>query len=262
MLYNLSSKNVIVNIIDVDSEKYSGLEKSYSSVSKSSLLKFSIPDFLQEIDKALYVDGDILVLKDISKIFEYDISDVYAAVIKDGPKDKIEGGKKHAYYGEPKYFNSGVMYLNLKKMREDKMSHKLIDFRLNEYNYFMDQDAFNQVFNGKVKYLSVLYDFMLHLISYRNTKYSIEQLVDFYELKSYQNIDDLFNDIVILHYTFYKPWKYYDVPFNEIWMEYYKKSPLFNEKLQRESIMTELYNSKGYVFARKISKFIRKIIKN
>lgn len=259
-IQSLKREKTIINVISVDSNMYNGLEKSYSNVSKSALLKFSIADYLSEIDKVLYLDGDTIILKDLTNMYNIDISDNYAAVVKDGPKDKIAGGKKHSYYGENTYFNSGMMLLNLSKIRQEGIAKKLIEFRLNEYNYFMDQDAFNRIFKEKVTYLGLEYDFMLHLISYINSSFSLEQLTKFYNLKPYNSIDDLFENISIIHYTFDKPWKFFDIPFNEIWMYYFRNSPVHDLVLIRNSIMTKMYKTKTYTFSRKISKLIRKLL--
>lgn len=256
----LKRDKVEIEIIPVNSNKYKGQEKEYSNVSKSALLKFSIADYLKKINKVLYLDGDTIILKDLSDMDNIDLYGNYAAVVKDGPKDIIVGGKKHSYYGESSYFNSGVMLLNLAKIRQDGIVEKLIKFRLNEYNYFMDQDAFNMIFKGKVLYLGLEYDFMLHLISYINSKFSLKQLLNYYSLKEYKTIDDLFNNISIIHYTFDKPWKYFDIPFNEIWMYYFKLSPVYVNNLNRSSIMTKMYMTKTYTFSRKLSKFIRNLL--
>ncbi len=256
---NLLSNNFQINFIDVSSEKYKILEKSYSKVSSSSLLKFEIPNLLPQINKVLYLDGDVIVTKSLLHLFNTDISNKYAAVVRDGPKEFIVGGKKHWFYGEKNYFNSGMMLMNLDIMRKNDISKKLLEYRLNEYNYFMDQDAFNMVFAGKVRFVGVENDFLLHLISYQNKNLSIQQLNNFYETRGYQNLDELFNEVVIFHYTFGKPWRYYDVPFNEIWMNYFKKSPFFSKELNRISIMTDMYNKKSYRVGRIISKIFRTI---
>lgn len=144
ILKKLSTDKVKVIIRNVDSSTYHGLEKEYSNVTCSSLFKFNIATELTELDKALYIDGDVIVLSDLEALYNHSLNEKYAVVIKDGPKPKkIPGGKKHEFYRNDNYFNSGVMLLNLKKMREDNIPQKLIDYRLNEYNYFMDQDAFN-----------------------------------------------------------------------------------------------------------------------
>lgn len=259
VLSSLERDGFAVNLIDANSDRYKGLEKKYSRVSISSLLKFSIPEYLPHVKKVLYMDGDILVLKDLSDLFATDIEGKYAAVISDGPKDFVAGGKKHAFYGDKTYFNSGVMLLNLEQMRADGITERLIDYRLNEYNYFMDQDAFNRVLNTNVVHLGVEYDFLLHLISYQNKHFSLEQLIDFYGLKQYSSIDELFDEIRILHYTFGKPWKYYDIPFNEKWMEVYNGTVYRDRKLFRKSMLTEIYNTKSHRIGRKLSNIFRSV---
>lgn len=258
-LLSLERENFTVRLIDADSDRYKGLEKKYSRVSISSLLKFSIPEYLPTVDRVLYMDGDVLVLGDLSSLFSMNLDEKYAAVISDGPKDFVAGGKKHAYYGEKTYFNSGVMLLNLKKMREDGIPNRLIEFRLHEYNYFMDQDAFNRVLQNNVVYLGVEYDFLLHLISYQNKQFSLQQLINFYGLKPYASLDELFQSIRVLHYTFGKPWKYFDVPFNEKWMEVYNDTVFKDRKLQRRSMLTEIYNTKSHRIGRKMSSIFRSV---
>lgn len=261
---SLENDTCRVNIISVDSSRYQGLEKKYSSVSRSSLLKFSIPDIIKELDKILYIDGDVIVKKDISELYDIELNDYYAAVVADGPKKKIAGGKKHAYYGDPLYFNSGMMLLNLKKMREDNMASKLINFRLNEYNYFMDQDAFNRVLGSNVIHISLKYDMMLHLISFQNEDFTMKQLCDFYKADNYATIDDIMDDAVVLHYTLAKPWKYYDIPGADDWMIYYKRSPYSSTTLNRKSFTTYVLNAKIYRIARSFNSVIgtlRKLIK-
>ena len=256
ILKSLENDSCKVKIVDVDSSGYKGLEKKHSSVSRASLLKFSIPEIIKDVDKVLYIDGDVIVKKDLSELYNITLGEKYAAVVADGPKKAIAGNKKHSYYGDPSYFNSGMMLLNIKKMRKDGLTKKLVDFRLNEYNYFMDQDAFNKVLGGNVVYLSLKYDMMFHLISFMNEDCSIEQLKDFYHLDCYDTIDEMLEDAVILHYTLAKPWKYYDIPGANDWIFFYKKSPFASNLLKRTSFMTYVLNAKRYRFARKVNSFL------
>lgn len=117
-------------------------------------------------------------------------------------------------------------------------------------------------FGNNIEFASVLYDFMLHLISYKNSNFSLKQLSQFYDINLYENIDTLFENIKIVHYTFDKPWKYYDIPFAEKWMYYYNKSPFNKEKLNRKSYLTTIYNSKAYSLGRKFAKILHFFVKN
>lgn len=148
---NLSEKNkdyfkVFKNIELLDLEnKYKDLDLKHLYVSKAALFKFDLAEIFKNYDKVLYLDSDILILRDFSKLLKTDIEKYYAAVVKDisaflrGDAQKIGLGKN--------YFNSGMMLLNTKKMRQDNIKEKLIKTRLNSSSKkFMDQDTFNIVF--------------------------------------------------------------------------------------------------------------------
>ena len=51
--------------------------------SLAALFKFLLPDLLNELDKVLYLDGDIIVRKALDELYATDISDFYAAAVID-----------------------------------------------------------------------------------------------------------------------------------------------------------------------------------
>ena len=50
-------------------------------VSRADLFKFFIPEMFQNFDKILYLDSDILVLKDISEIYNYNLENKIIGVL-------------------------------------------------------------------------------------------------------------------------------------------------------------------------------------
>ncbi|MCK7489743.1 MAG: hypothetical protein MZU79_05535 [Anaerotruncus sp.] len=89
-------------------------------VTSAAYLKFDLPDLIPNQDKVLYLDGDIIIQKDLSDLFEINIKDYYAGAVKDiGLIDNDLNIKN--------YFNSGVMLLNLKLMRENNASTALLN---------------------------------------------------------------------------------------------------------------------------------------
>ena len=95
-------------------------------VSPSALIKFELPELLPDVlGKVLYLDGDIIVQKDLTAIFNENIENVYAGVVSDTPTGAAEFRK---YYNNKysSYFNAGVLLLNLKKLCEDHISELLI----------------------------------------------------------------------------------------------------------------------------------------
>jgi len=143
LLCSLAEDSIIIDILDLSqSEIIRKCRIEGLHVSTAALYKFSIAELFPEIDKMLYLDGDVLIQKDLKELYKTNIENVYAAVVKDykptiyKPSQMEKLGVNHTAY-----FNSGVMLLNLKKLREDNLKNKLLQYRLNGINYFMDQDA-------------------------------------------------------------------------------------------------------------------------
>ena len=89
------------------------------------LWKAALSKVLPNVDKVLCLDSDAIVVDDISEIFDTDVEDYYFAAVPE-PKSSLNRA------GEP-YYNFGVSYQNLKKLREDRIDDKIIA-RLNTPN--------------------------------------------------------------------------------------------------------------------------------
>lgn len=218
ILENLESDFVKINlIVEKNIKKYKKLTIKNFHVSEAALYKFDLANLL-DCDKVIYIDGDTLIKKDLSELYSVDIENKYAAVIKDyKPLTYSPSHLEFLKINHNAYFNSGIMLLNLKLIREEDLYSKLLDYRINGINKFMDQDTLNVVFKENVVYLNLKYNVMTSIVSY----FKLNEINEYYEL-NYKNIEDLYNDANILHLcTKFKPWIYHNVPFADEWKEYY-----------------------------------------
>ena len=202
-----------------------------------------------------YLDSDIVVLKDLTEFYNTCISEVYACVIEDCleliRKHLPHSGFKKEYNIDP-YFNSGVMLLNLKKLREDNIGTKLVESKLKNSKWpYMYQSQFNYLFKGKCNFKNKTFNFLNTLFEYPSEQYL--HLIKKDDGNKYSDIYELIKDIVILHMTGNKkPWKYKEnVPMSGTWLKYYKLSPYKNVPLifKIEDTSTE---SKRLEFYKKI----------
>ena len=192
-------------------------DDTHPYVTSAAIFKFDIANILSDYNKVLYIDCDTIVLKDLSELFNIDINDYYAAAVKDFIANEIL--KQHLPLGIKNYFNSGVMLLNAKLLRENNIKELLLDYKINkDRRHFMDQDCFNFIFNSKVIFIKPKYNYMR-----TNSSYDKTVLDNFFEC-------DTSEDIVILHITWLKPWnenvteeKY----FYDFW-NYYQYTDYFN----------------------------------
>lgn len=199
ILNNLNEKNAVINIIK-ETNKYTNVGFFHKHVSKAALFKFQIPNIFSDLDKILYLDGDMLIKHDLTELYNIDLENNYAAVVKDYAGQRIE--KHHLKINHKDYFNSGTMLLNLIKMRNDNMPAKLLDIKKHEtFYHFMDQDALNIGFEEKVIYLSPKYNLML-----ANLNYDKNDIANFYNLKI-NELEQIIKDPIIIHLTNkIKPW--------------------------------------------------------
>ena len=225
--YEFKGSNADIYIIKASLEKFKGIRIS-GHFTSTVYLKFDLPDLIPNQDKVLYLDSDVIIQKDLNDLFEININDYYAGVVKDiGLVDNDLNFKN--------YFNSGVMLLNLKLMRENDASTALLNIRKTADNVtYMDQDCFNILFDKKVKLLPVIYNCFYNL--FLRNKYTLDFINKCFET-NYSSLDNIKKDSYIIHLASYdKPWIYFNSVFVREWDEYFKKSPFKLHELKRKSI--------------------------
>ncbi|MCD8381699.1 MAG: glycosyltransferase [Clostridiales bacterium] len=222
-----ASDSVAIHILREDADRFASLHQFSSSAicvaSPSALLKFILPELLPQYDKVLYLDGDILVRTDLSELYATDLeNNMVAAVIDSGSiyyKHKFTLLVEH-------YFNSGVMVLNLKQMRQENMTEALIHTKqeLNDSN-LMDQNVLNVVFDHRVKCLPIWYNFLAINLQRSRKKWDLSDINELYGTQ-FQSREELFDSWRILHFSSKdKPWKNPFVLFADKWMETYRSLP-------------------------------------
>lgn len=232
VLQTFNRPDVQLQVVEARPEQqYEGVVSGNAHVSAAALYKFSLADIFPDCDKLLYMDGDVLVRQDLSDFYAMDLTGVYAAVVKDyraivskpNPMEFLP--VKHQAY-----FNSGVMLLNLKRMRQCDMKRRLIDYRLHGINHFMDQDTLNVVFDEQVAYLPIYYNGMYSTL----THFSAGDICTYYAMEPRNSIDEICGDCKILHLCSpTKPWNYVDSWHAREWYAYYKQSPFQKKPLYR-----------------------------
>ncbi|WP_044936436.1 glycosyltransferase family 8 protein [Pseudobutyrivibrio sp. LB2011] len=232
IIIDVNNDSLIEGIVDIDEHH----------VTKSACYKFFIPNILNNVEIALYLDCDVIINKDIRAIFEYEINDVSCAVVEK-PLDGDSLGKRIGLE-EGKYFNTGVMLMNLKMMRDKMYPQKLFEYKKKHQNLskLMDQDVFNIVLNNDVLYIPTRYNFLMSLFMYHKFEEINMRLFN----DAYISPRDCIFDQVVIHCVDkYKPWDYEIPYFSEIFMKYYSKSFFGNERLNLVSLLYQL-NKNNY----------------
>ncbi len=106
-----------------------------SSYPLTIYLRLFIPHFIPEdVEKVLYLDVDMIVRKDLATLFATDLGDNVVAAVQD-PRlmtfDNHWGGIKNykelGFAGDTHYFNSGLLLMDARKWREQKVAERTIE---------------------------------------------------------------------------------------------------------------------------------------
>ncbi len=173
-----------------------------------------IANMFSHLDKAIYLDSDIVLNDDIANLYDIDIKDNLLGGCYDtsishnsdlyGYTEKAIGVKK------TEYINSGILLMNLKEMRQQKFQEHFLNL-LNKYHFDSvapDQDYINAICNGKIYYLDRKWDAMP------------------------DEMDKPLKQPSLIHYNlFSKPWNYSGIQYEEYFWRYAKTSGYLTEIL-------------------------------
>lgn len=214
-------------------------------VSPTAIFKFFIPELFPALDKILYLDSDILILDDLASLWEEDVSGVYAAVVCDNQTIiGHEGHLKWLGFAHEKYFNSGVMLLNLDKMRNDEITSRLMEYRISGKNRFMDQDALNVVFDNCVRFVPVRYNCLNWLF----LTCTLDQLREcFGESQIGQTVEQTMDIAAVLHIGgSEKPWLC-ELPYYTPLYRKYAALAGWELEFPKVSVVMPVYNSSKHL---------------
>ncbi len=178
---------------------------------KSTYYRFFIPDLFPQYDKGLYLDCDIAVSGDVLKLYNTELGDNYVAAVTDRVITDIpvfnEYSEKVLCVNNRDYFNAGILVMNLKKFREEKILvniQKLMEWKT--FKVAQDQDYLNVFCHNKVVYLD-----------------------ERWNLTPFPYLDKNIKPYIVHYKINWKPWHYSGVNYEEYFWKYADMSPYKDE---------------------------------
>lgn len=191
-------------------------------VTIATYFRLLIPNLLPDsFNKVIYLDSDLIINEDLGKLWDADLGDHHLLAVQDSSVPLVsspEGLANYQELGIPanfKYFNGGVLVINLDKWRTENVSLKVIEYlkKNKEHVRWWDQDGLNAILAGKWGELDTHWNIMLlpHLYSGASED---------------PHKENLYNGIVtspcIIHFaSSSKPWSYtYKFPAKNLFFKY------------------------------------------
>lgn len=213
-----------VRFYDVDITQFKNVSISGKpNLSKTCYFRILLSSLVSDqVEKILYLDCDVIVLKDVSTLFQLDLENYGVAAVE----DVMPGFDYHRnIIGidlKQTGFCSGVLMINLKYWREHDCEKHMLDFgnRMGHKLWMEDQDILNHEFRGH--WFKLPYKYM-------KTPMSIASL----DLQQrWADLEEYAFDPVIIHYAAHvKPWLDIPIPDGKYYWEYVKRSGFPNPKV-------------------------------
>lgn len=194
----------------VNPNLFKNAPRSKGSWTEIVYYRFLVPEILQEYDKAIYSDVDVLFKGDLSELFEEDISEFEFGAVKAEKNSPNTICHKHFDDNKNEFiFWSGFMLFNCKKFREENIFDELIKNAKKYYNElkFFDLDLVNITCN-KIFPIDLKYCIMQSI--YYNEDY--KKRTEYQYLKNIYTdelIENSKENTIIVHYggSPGKPWR-------------------------------------------------------
>jgi lipopolysaccharide biosynthesis glycosyltransferase len=135
-----------------------------SYLTDATLLRLQLPSVLEGVDKVIYLDCDLIVLKDIAPLYDTDLSDFPLGACLDfwltsAPAPAPPGWAVEEWRtflsevvglaDHKTYFNAGVLVMDLEKFRSAHLMRAAEAFlHKNHRTRYVDQDALNHAVDG------------------------------------------------------------------------------------------------------------------
>lgn len=238
--------NVYIEQYSLDSTVLEKFRVSHH-VSKATYFRLLLAEILPgDIDKVLFLDSDIVVNGTLEQILALNFTDdnsvdstgheyyIFAADHKYSETD-LKRLEAMEFKGD-KYFNAGIMYINLKMWRSDNIAEILLNnaAKYNEQLLWWDQDVLN-----------ITFDRQWGELDYKYNAFGLNEKKD--------------DDYKIIHYTgSSKPWHFKNKhPYRQLYWKYLKMTPYKRYIAEDFTVLKALKRIVPYTMKAKIKKWMK-----
>ena len=200
-------------------------------------IDFFIPDVFKKYEKIIYLDCDILVLRDLKDLHFFNFTTSIAVckeflsisnVLNNVDRYYINFiNMKKPFKDIRNYVQAGVLIYNIKKCLTNNFTQKCLDaLKYLENPPIVDQDVINSAFEGDISFLDSRWNFAWNLpIRYPD-------FLNSFSKEFIKDILKIINDHYIIHYCdVFKPWNSPHLPKADIWWQYARETPFYEEIL-------------------------------
>ncbi len=235
-----------IDFIDI-SEYVEEVKSHFKNVYHFSVVTYYrlfIASLFPQYKKIVYLDCDVVVVGDVSKIYFLDMRDNILAAVADSHVRNTQEFRDYAEVAigvDPDgYINAGVLVINLEEFRKNSIKEKFIRL-ITEYDFDLldpDQAYLNYLCSGKIFALDGSWN----------------------SVPENMRPEDEKN---IVHFALYKkPWQYDGINGGDLFWEYANKSPFYQLILQRRAEFGPDERARAQSVAKEIIEHAKAIVRS
>jgi len=233
-----------VEFIDADAEKVCKNFMIPSSIgshlNQYTYLRLIVPLLKPEVKRAIYLDCDIVVLRDIAELWNQDMEGKTLGAVPSVwlQNDFLEHLRTEYEVGD-KYFNAGVLLMDCEKWHEENIFQKSLEIQANAKISFpcCDQDLLNILFDRNYKELPTRFN----VIARTPESEGLERL----KMSEAEALEAQKNAVVVHFAGKCHPWEYH-----------HKLKALHSEDFWNYCNMTEFASGLQMSFIRECCQFV------
>jgi lipopolysaccharide biosynthesis glycosyltransferase len=155
---SLDLPGVELRWVDSLRDRITDLPNTWPIITRAGYGRIFIPEVLPDIERALYLDCDVLVRRSVAGLFDLDMGGAWAMGVLDVQAPFVPFGVPHWYAvgrsADELNFNSGVLLMDLAEWRERDLTRALLDYFTGRlYLRAQDQEGVNAVLGGHIAHL-------------------------------------------------------------------------------------------------------------
>lgn len=153
--------NIKLCIYVIDMNILAGFHIKVKRFSRVTYLRLIMPKILKDINCFLYMDADMICLGDLWQLNNIDFEGKAFAAVSDLP-EAVEYRTKFLKLKNNKYFNDGMMFVNINNWNRLQITEKAFMFKSADPKRFLgqSQDILNLVMDGDIIFLDKKFNVM------------------------------------------------------------------------------------------------------
>lgn len=224
--------NIGIGFLDVEEALGKRKLPHYGHFRLETYFRLLAPWLLPNIDKAIYLDSDLVVLADVAELFDIDVEGSLIGATRDadtiGQIDGYDQGvgpylANDLGMSDPhQYFQAGVLLMNLAEFRKKSSPDALLSLATQRTWRWLDQDVLNRVCDGDYVRIDMSWNYLYDWKRLRRTHIIAQAPKDFRD-----EYEAARRHARIIHYAGPddRPWLYPDADLAEYFWDYARRCP-------------------------------------